>query len=198
LQQATTIPGVAAALDQLLAEQAQKQEDELARQLEETDKLIAEVEKRRTAEAEQEYAQRDPVREETAWLDAVAEAAIETEKIERQFVEPNEPQETRARQQHNNPPAEPELGRTAAEIRLARTLSPGPQSFANALEDRGLILARVDTAALEKLAEVEQEHGQPATRVSVKTILLWSTSAAMSTACPPATWASIGRNLRNS
>jgi hypothetical protein len=81
-----------------------------------------------------------------AWEDAVINAAIEQEK--RKFAPPAEParQETRAggsREKEQQRQPAPELGKTQAEIRLARTLTPGPQSFANALEDRGFILARV-------------------------------------------------------
>ncbi len=40
--------------------------------------------------AERDYANRDPVREEADWLDRLGKAAIEKEKIERQFVEPKQ------------------------------------------------------------------------------------------------------------
>jgi len=62
--------------------------DRLTRELAEVQKQI---------EVEQEYARRDPVREEMEWLDAVAKAAIEKEKREGQFVEPQQREnETRA------------------------------------------------------------------------------------------------------
>lgn len=64
------------------------------------------------------------------------------------------------------PPA-PELGKTQAEIRLARSLSSGPQSFANALEDRGYILAGItsddikrDIEQLQKEWEERRRHPQ--------------------------------------
>jgi hypothetical protein len=55
--------------------------DKLERELTEVQKQIA---------AEQEYARRDPVRDEIAWEEALAKAAIEKEKVERQFVEPKD------------------------------------------------------------------------------------------------------------
>ena len=60
----------------------------------------------------------------------------------------------------------PELGKTQAEIRLARVLSPGPQSFANALEDRGLILSCVTDDDIQKdleklLKEWEERRRNP-------------------------------------
>jgi Relaxase/Mobilisation nuclease domain len=55
--------------------------DRLQRELSAVEKHIA---------AEREYAARDPVREEMEWLDAVAQAAIEKEKIERAFVTPED------------------------------------------------------------------------------------------------------------
>jgi hypothetical protein len=118
----------------------------------------------RQIEAEQQYAQRDPVRTELQWLDAVAQAAIEKEKVEKQFVEPsqriNKATEASGRKKERDEakaPA-PELGKTQAEIRLARSLSPGPQSFANALEDRGFILAAVTQTDIEKdLAKLRAE-----------------------------------------
>ncbi len=56
--------------------------ENLKRELTKADKVLAE-----TREAEREYAKRDPVREQIAWEDAVAKAAIEKEKKERRFVE---------------------------------------------------------------------------------------------------------------
>jgi hypothetical protein len=60
----------------------------------------------------------------------------------------------------------PELGKTQAEIRLARSLSPGPQSFANALEDRGFMLTRVTPDDIQKemeklLEEWEERRRNP-------------------------------------
>jgi hypothetical protein len=123
--------------------------ERLTRELAETQKQL---------EAEQEYARRDPVREDMAWQDAVAKAAIEKEKIERHFVEPQPEKETRRGRQEKEPAQQPEpkpvpvpeLGKTQGEIRLARRLSPGPQSFANAIEDRGFILARVTPDDIQK------------------------------------------------
>jgi len=60
------------------------------------------------------------------------------------------------------------LSRTEGEIRLAYQLTDRAQAFAEALEDRGLILARVTPEDLQKLAalekrrflEMEAEHGK--------------------------------------
>jgi len=113
----------------------------LKRDLGQIDKLIA-------THAEREYAKRDPVREDIAWHDAVAKAAIEKEKIERRFVEPHARKETRAGREQAKTP---EPGRTAGEIRLAYTLTQTGPQFANALEDRGLILAQTTEADAERL-----------------------------------------------
>jgi len=140
---------------ELMLDMPRDRVERLTRELAEVQKQIA---------AEQEYARRDPVREEIEWLDAVAMAAIEKEKVERQFVEPKaERQETRAGQKESKRPEPareraPELGKTQAEIRLARRLSPGPQSFANELEDRGFILAAITSADIEKEMEKLREE----------------------------------------
>ena len=113
-QTARNIPGVVAALESLKAEQ-QRQENEnrqheladldkfLAAQLYEQQKkypnhfrthqqdhipapVVAEMEKLAAAEAEREYAQGDPAREQIAWEDAVAKSAIEKEKKEQRFL----------------------------------------------------------------------------------------------------------------
>jgi hypothetical protein len=63
------------------------------------DKLTRELaEVQAQIKAEQEYAKRDPVRDEIQWQDALDKAAIAKEKTERQFVEPKErePEEIRA------------------------------------------------------------------------------------------------------
>jgi hypothetical protein len=113
----------------------------LKRDLDQIDKLIA-------THAEREYSKRDPVREDIAWHDAVAEAAIEKEKNERRFVEPQAGKETRAGREQAKAP---ELGRTAGEIRLAYALTQTGPEFANALEDRGLILAQTTEADAERM-----------------------------------------------
>lgn len=65
--------------------------------------------KHQLPEAERDYAQRDPVRDDIAWHDAVAKAAIEKEKIERRFVEPKDrDKETRAGGRGKDWPVTPE------------------------------------------------------------------------------------------
>ncbi len=165
LQEARAIPGVNAALQQFLAEQRQREDEEFQRQLKDIDIFIA-------AEAERKYAQRDPARDEIAWQDAIAKAAIEKEEAARQFLEPKPEKETRAggREENESPkqaqPPAPELGKTQAEIRLARSLSPGPQTFANALEDRGFILASITADDIQRdierlVMEWEQRRQNP-------------------------------------
>ena len=73
-----------------------------------------------------------------------------------------------ARVQDQNKTGKPEagdrekegLGRAAAEIRLARTLTGSPQEFAEALEDRGYILARVTAQDIQKDRERKKEQAQ--------------------------------------
>jgi hypothetical protein len=104
---------------------------------------------------EREYASRNPVREQIAWEDALAKAAIEKEGVERKFVEPTL---VGGRKKDHAPASASalELRKTEAEIRLARNLSPGPQSFANALEYRGLIMAFVNEADAKRLNRWER------------------------------------------
>ncbi|MGC2662034.1 MAG: relaxase/mobilization nuclease domain-containing protein, partial [Bryobacteraceae bacterium] len=105
--------------------------------------------------AEREYADGNPVREQIAWEDALATAAIEKERVERKFVETTSAG-GRKKDHEQATASAPELRKTEAEIRLARSLFPGAQSFANALEDRGLIMACVNEAAAERLNRWEQ------------------------------------------
>lgn len=161
---------------------------------------LAEVQKQIEAqmEAEREYAERDPAREEIQWLDEVAEAAIEKEKIERQFVEPRpapagpareeeargaahreittpeseklaaiiaEGQKRQAAEQERQAaktpkpkPAAPELGRVDAGIRLAYSLTGTGQEFADALEDREVIAARMTEADAARLNRWERQR----------------------------------------
>jgi hypothetical protein len=121
-------------------------------------------------------ADRATVRDDIQWEKALDRAAIEKEERELSFADPTPKEETRAgqeRKQEDAPRPEratpaPELGKTQAEIRFARSLSPGPQSFANALEDRGFILAAVTPADIEKemqklLEEWEERRRNPQT-----------------------------------
>jgi Relaxase/Mobilisation nuclease domain len=115
------------------------------------------------------------VQHEIAWEEALSKAAIEKEKIERRFVEPApekarglDGREKEAAQEVRPQPPVPELGKTQGEIRLARSLTDGPQGFANALEDRGFILTRVTPDDIRKemerlLEEWEDRRRNPQT-----------------------------------
>lgn len=112
--------------------------------------VTAELEKLIQANAEREYAKRDPVRDDMAWQDAIARAAIEKEKIERQFVEPMKPRETRAgrdskeneRQPVQKPGAPPaNVKGPAADIWTALQRSDSARAFAAALDERDIALA---------------------------------------------------------
>jgi hypothetical protein len=110
-------------------------------------------------EKTKEEPMRDPHREEMAWQDALAKAAIEKEKVELRFIEPK-PAAHPAPVKGESRPRPPELGRTSGEIRLAYSLTESAQAFADALEDRGLILATVSSGDLEKLALLEQRRAE--------------------------------------
>jgi len=117
LREARNIPGVSAALEQLIAEQRERQEEEFKQQLADIDRFIAAALKERTAA--------------------------------------DRPSHTAA-----------DLGKTQAEIPLARGLSPGPQSFANALEDRGFVLAAITADDIQRdihrlTKEWEQRRADP-------------------------------------
>jgi hypothetical protein len=92
-------------------------------------------------------ADRATVAPQIEWEDQLAQAAIEKEKVERQFVEPgNAPPETRGADPQQK---SAELSGTAAEIRAAYSQTNTGPEFANALEDKGLILAAVDRDDIE-------------------------------------------------
>ncbi len=103
-----------------------------------------------------------------AWQDAVINAAIEQEEAGRQVADPQPERETRrgdrgneAAQQKPKQPKPPELGKTQGEIRLARTLTATAKDFADALEDRGYILAKITPADIAKdLEKVREEWEQ--------------------------------------
>ena len=110
--------------------------------------------------AEQEYARRDPVREEAAWLDAVGKAAIEKEKVERKG-EPGRETRGQDAQPERDPPVKPEKG-IPAEIWTAREHSDSARAFDHALQDRDIVLARATKEDVERqreLAKVAQEYG---------------------------------------
>lgn len=118
--------------------------EKLKHELTESRKVLAE-----TRRADHEYAQRDPAREQIAWEDKVAKAAIEKEKKDRQFAEPGtQPAPQQDRQQE---PARPRFGdqliTRAAETAMrdtqhGETLS-SPAAFRDALETNRLALACV-------------------------------------------------------
>jgi len=175
------------------------------------DQLTGELSKvQKQIETEREYAERDPVREDMAWHDALEQAAIEKEKTERQFAEDRgteiraeaeqpdiidrlkrelaevdrllygpslddlknevaevnnllarqwqKEKEEAARQTPPPKPVPPNLGKTAGQIRLAYSLTSTGQEFANALEDRGLILAQMTEADAERLNRWERQR----------------------------------------
>lgn len=96
-------------------------------------------------------------RDDRAWQDAVIDAAIDKEKIERNFVEPGE----RSKAEERGAGAgdrERELGRTDGEIRLAWSLTDSGKAFADALEDRGMILAVMSQADAEKFNRWERQR----------------------------------------
>jgi len=95
----------------------------------------------------------DRDRDDRAWQDAVINAAIAKEKVERQFVEPNE-RDARAgagsRKKEKSTHAERPLNASAAEIRLAYSLSQSPEEFARNLDECGLKLACVTRDEAER------------------------------------------------
>jgi hypothetical protein len=93
-------------------------------------------------------------RDEIAWQDALAKAAIEKEKIQRRFVE--------SAQGPKPASAERELTGTIADIRLTAALTDAGPSFAAALRDRGLMLARVtaEDIVLRDLNKRAQDRAQ--------------------------------------
>lgn len=95
--------------------------------------------------------------DEVAWQKAVVDGAIQKPKPAlAKSVEPEGRPEKKEDIAAEALP--PNLGRTAGEIRLSRTLTYSPQGFANALEDRGLFLGRVAAADLETLAKLAQRR----------------------------------------
>jgi hypothetical protein len=139
------IPTVEAAREFLL-DLPRDRVDRLTRQLSEVEWQI---------KAEREYGNRDPVRDEIQWQQALDRAAIEKEERERKFLEPH-PEKTPTGRQEKESGAE--LGRTAGEIRLAYSLTQTGQEFANALEDRGFILARVTEEDAERLNRWDRQR----------------------------------------
>jgi len=107
----------------------------------------------------------DRDREDRAWQEAVINAAIKKEEAERNFVEsaervrgPEGSRKTEFGRDGQGTSAPPDLGRTAAEIRLAYSLTNTGQEFADALEDRGLILACMTEADARRLNKWERQR----------------------------------------
>ena len=99
----------------------------------------------------------DRDRDDIDWQEAVINAAIAKEEAGRQFPEPRARQKgaggSREKEREQRDPQKssaPELGKVQGEIRLAYGLTYSAQGFANALEDRGFILARVTPDDIEK------------------------------------------------
>jgi MobA/MobL family len=177
-QTARNIPGLVAALESLKAEQQQQENENRKRELKDIDGFLAaelykhqnkypnhfrthrqgqipptiaaEIEKLTAADAERNYEQRDPAKEQIAWEDALAKTAIEKERQERQFVEPMT--RTAPQQDRQQPPARPRSGDQLI-IRVAETAmrdprqqhgeSVNPAAFKDALEKSCLGLASV-------------------------------------------------------
>ena len=80
--------------------------------------------------------------------------------MERDGTKTRKGDQNREVEERNRRRNSPELGRTAGEMRLAFQLTYSAQAFANALEDRGLILARVAGSDLPVLAQLEMRYTQ--------------------------------------
>ena len=99
-----------------------------------------------------------------AWEQAVMNAAIEQEQAQPKYAEPKpEKTETRAgrqeKEQRQQAPAKPpELGRIDGGIRLAYSLTGTGQELADAVEDRGLIAARMTEADAARLNKWERQR----------------------------------------
>jgi hypothetical protein len=112
------------------------------------------VEEAKAARQERKIAQleadRATVSREIAWEEKLAQAAIEKEKIERQFVEPDHFAQNgadgKADQRREYIAAPPELVGTAAHIREARERSDNARAFVAALAERGIGLAQATKA----------------------------------------------------
>jgi hypothetical protein len=97
--------------------------------------------------------ERDTVRDEIHWQEALDKAAIAKEARERQFVEPKDREkETRAGRQEKGQGARAErpLDETVAGIRLAFSLSQSPDGFSRNLDEAGFKLARVTKEEAER------------------------------------------------
>ncbi len=98
-------------------------------------------------------ADRDTVRDEIHWQEALDKAAIAKEARERQFVEPKDREkETRGGRQEKGQGARAErpFDETIAGIRLAYSLSQSPDGFSRNLDEAGFKLARVTKEESER------------------------------------------------
>jgi hypothetical protein len=198
-QTARNIPGVVAALESLIAEQGREADDNRRRELQDLDKLLAaelhehqkkypnhfrthrqdqipppiaaEIERLAAAETERKYEQRDPAKEQIAWEDALAKAAIEKERKERQFVE-NPRADRTDPQPEEHEPSRPRFGDVLI-IRAADTAMSDPRhqhgepvspgAFKDALEKNRLALACVtpdEAAKSHREKEFAKEVGR--------------------------------------
>ncbi len=118
--------------------------------------IAAEVEKVREAEAERGYARHDPAHEQMAWEDALAKAAIEKEKTEGRFIEPEDREKHGAggqQEKEHQPAAQPRQQQAAmpenlrgagAQIWTALHRSDNAKAFAAALDHGRIALAVVN------------------------------------------------------
>jgi hypothetical protein len=134
---------------------------DLKRELKEVQDLIDKAQRSRQPEKPAPAWDRD--RDDRAWQDAIIKAAIEKEQAERNFAEPGEKQrragggrEKKSAGGRITEQGPPELGQTAAAIRIAYSLTNTGQAFADALEDRGLILACMTEADAGRLNKWER------------------------------------------
>jgi len=136
---------------------------------------LAEVQKQ--IEAADEYARRDPVREEMEWLDKVAEAAIAKEEVERQFVEarpapaaPAREEEARGgRQEREQPqPATAMQPEKQKEPGQQQQQPPKPKRTAPPISktDGGIRLAYSLTGTGQEFADAIEDRGLIASRVN--------------------------------
>jgi hypothetical protein len=105
----------------------------------------------------------DRDRDDRAWQDAVINAAIDKEKAERQFVEPKEREGRGREEKEKSHRAERPLDPTAANIRLAWSLSHSPDGFVKNLDECGFRVACVtkeEAARSHRDASFAREAGR--------------------------------------
>lgn len=144
--------------------------------------IAAEMEKLAAADAERDYAERDPAREQIAWEDKVAKAAIEKEEKDRQFVEPQQ-QPTPQQDRQQREPARTRFGdqliTRAAETAMSDTRHgeplSSPAAFKKALETHRLALACVtpdEAAKSQRESKFAREVGNYAAAYQASEIVM--------------------------